>query len=47
MAETLKPVALLLLILNLCMYVILAIIGGWAVNISIDRGFILGNDTRC
>ncbi|EAY73285.1 hypothetical protein OsI_01159 [Oryza sativa Indica Group] len=46
MAETLKPVALLLLILNLCMYVILAIIGGWAVNISIDRGFILGPGLR-
>uniref|UniRef100_A0A0E0MTW1 ABA induced plasma membrane protein n=1 Tax=Oryza rufipogon TaxID=4529 RepID=A0A0E0MTW1_ORYRU len=46
MAESLKPVALLLLILNLCMYAILAIIGGWAVNISIDRGFILGPGMR-
>lgn len=46
MAENLKPVALLLLLLNLCMYVILAIIGGWALNVAIDRGFIIGPELR-
>uniref|UniRef100_A0A0D9UZ18 Uncharacterized protein n=1 Tax=Leersia perrieri TaxID=77586 RepID=A0A0D9UZ18_9ORYZ len=46
MAGGMRPVALLLLILNLCMYIILAIIAGWAVNISIDRGFIIGPGLR-
>lgn len=47
MADNLiKPVALLLLLLNLCMYVILAIIGGWALNVAIDRGFIIGPELR-
>ncbi|KAL6850269.1 hypothetical protein ACP4OV_020896 [Aristida adscensionis] len=46
MAETRKPVALLLLLLNLCMYIILAVIGGWAVNVGIDRGFIIGPGLR-
>ncbi|KAF8647197.1 hypothetical protein HU200_065460 [Digitaria exilis] len=46
MAENLKPVALLILLLNLCMYIILAIIGGWALNVSIDRGFIIGPELR-
>ncbi|KAG8052557.1 hypothetical protein GUJ93_ZPchr0001g29918 [Zizania palustris] len=46
MAENLKPVALLLLMLNFCMYIILAVIGGWAVNIAIDRGFIIGPGLR-
>jgi hypothetical protein len=42
MAEILKPVAFLLLLLNLCMYFIPAVIGGWAVNVAIDHGFIIG-----
>ncbi|PUZ58910.1 hypothetical protein GQ55_5G545300 [Panicum hallii var. hallii] len=46
MAENLKPVALLLLLLNLCLYTILAIIGGWALNVSIERGFIIGPELR-
>lgn len=46
MADTLKPVALLLLILNFCMYTIIAIIGGWAVNFAIDQGFIIGPELR-
>ncbi|XVE88309.1 hypothetical protein DITRI_Ditri19aG0059600 [Diplodiscus trichospermus] len=37
-----KPVAALLLFLNFCMYVIVLGIGGWAVNIAIDRGFVIG-----
>ncbi|GJN25527.1 hypothetical protein PR202_gb13366 [Eleusine coracana subsp. coracana] len=28
------------------MYIILAIIGGWAVNVAIDRGFIVGPKLR-
>ncbi|RLN23225.1 uncharacterized protein C2845_PM07G40600 [Panicum miliaceum] len=46
MAENLKPVALLLLLLNMCLYTILAIIGGWALNVSIERGFIIGPELR-
>lgn len=46
MADNLKPVALFLLMLNLCMYLILAIIGGWAVNFAIDHGFIIGTAAR-
>ncbi|CAO2175273.1 unnamed protein product [Urochloa humidicola] len=46
MAENLKPVALLLLLLNLCLYTILAIIGGWALNVSVERGFIIGPELR-
>jgi hypothetical protein len=46
MAEILKPVAFLLLLLNLCMYFILAVIGGWAVNVAIDHGFIIGPELR-
>lgn len=44
MAENsgLRPVAALLLVLNFCMYVIVAAIGGWALNVAIDRGFIIG-----
>lgn len=41
--EQMKPVASLLLFLNFCMYVIVVCIGGWATNIAIDRGFIIGN----
>ncbi|XVF27398.1 hypothetical protein REPUB_Repub14bG0103500 [Reevesia pubescens] len=37
-----KPVATLLLFLNLCMYVIVLGIGAWAMNIAIERGFIIG-----
>ncbi|GAB4827268.1 hypothetical protein Ancab_034155 [Ancistrocladus abbreviatus] len=39
---SLKPGAALLLLLNFCMYVIILGIGGWAMNIAIDRGFIIG-----
>jgi len=46
MAENVKPVALLLLLLNLCLYTILAIIGGWALNLSIERGFVIGPELR-
>ncbi|CAA7410415.1 unnamed protein product [Spirodela intermedia] len=44
MAENsgLRPVAALLLVLNFCMYVSVAVIGGWALNVAIDRGFIIG-----
>ena len=42
MADNLKPVALLLLMLNFCMYIIVAIIGGWAINFAIDQGFVIG-----
>lgn len=38
-----KDVASLLLFLNFCMYVVVVCIGGWATNIAIDRGFIIGN----
>ncbi|PON33797.1 AWPM-19-like [Parasponia andersonii] len=38
----LKSVATLLLVLNFCMYVIVLGIGGWAINRSIDHGFIIG-----
>ncbi|PKI71844.1 hypothetical protein CRG98_007783 [Punica granatum] len=37
-----KNVASLLLFLNFCMYMIVLCIGGWATNIAIDRGFIIG-----
>lgn len=37
-----KPVASLLLILNLCMYIIVVSIGGWALNYSINCGFFIG-----
>uniref|UniRef100_A0A453ELA7 Copper transporter n=1 Tax=Aegilops tauschii subsp. strangulata TaxID=200361 RepID=A0A453ELA7_AEGTS len=47
MVDNLKPVALFLLMLNLCMYLIIAIIGGWAVNLAIDRGFIIGTALLC
>ncbi|TYH71171.1 hypothetical protein ES332_D05G166500v1 [Gossypium tomentosum] len=40
--DQMKPVAGLLLFLNFCMYVIVLGIGGWAVNKSIDHGFIIG-----
>ncbi|RRT35436.1 hypothetical protein B296_00059038, partial [Ensete ventricosum] len=38
----LKPVASLLLFLNFCMYVIVTAIGGWAINVAVNRGFIIG-----
>jgi hypothetical protein len=41
-----KPVALLLLLLNLCLYAILAILGGWALDVSIERGFVIGPELR-
>ncbi|XP_038981753.1 membrane protein PM19L-like isoform X6 [Phoenix dactylifera] len=37
-----KPIASLLLGLNFCMYAIVAAISGWALNVAIDRGFIIG-----
>ncbi|KAK1298520.1 hypothetical protein QJS10_CPB14g00543 [Acorus calamus] len=40
--QGLKGLAALLLFLNLCMYIILAAIGGWAIQVAIDQGFIIG-----
>ncbi|XP_042481632.1 membrane protein PM19L-like [Macadamia integrifolia] len=40
----LKPVATGLLLLNLCMYIIVASIGGWALNKAVDHGFLIGPD---
>ncbi|MQL87696.1 hypothetical protein Taro_020253 [Colocasia esculenta] len=40
--QGMKPVAGLLLVLNFCMYVIVAAIGGWALDKAIDHGFIIG-----
>lgn len=37
-----KPVAGLILFLNLCMYAIVLGIGSWAMNQAIDHGFIIG-----
>ncbi|XP_010272654.1 PREDICTED: uncharacterized protein LOC104608385 [Nelumbo nucifera] len=42
----LKPLATGLLLLNFCMYVIVAAIGGWAINHAIDHGFIIGPELR-
>ncbi|XP_073002846.1 membrane protein PM19L-like isoform X1 [Typha latifolia] len=39
--EGLKPLATLLLTLNFCMYIIVAAIGGWAINVAIDNGFTI------
>ena len=39
-----KPVAGLLLVLNFCMYVIVAAVGGWAINHAINYGFFIGNN---
>lgn len=39
-----KPLASGLLFLNFCMYVIVAAIGGWAINIAIDEGFVIGTN---
>lgn len=47
MGDNMKPVALLLLMLNFCMYTIIAIIGGWSVNFAIDHGFIIGTFRVC
>ncbi|URD95382.1 AWPM-19-like membrane family protein [Musa troglodytarum] len=41
--EGMKSVASLLLLLNFCMYVIVASIGGWALNFAIDHGFTIGS----
>ncbi|XP_078164610.1 membrane protein PM19L-like [Carex rostrata] len=38
----LKPAAGFLLFLNFCMYVIVAAIAGWAINVAIDLGFNIG-----
>jgi uncharacterized membrane protein len=40
--EGLKPAASFLLFLNFCMYFIVAALGGWAINVAIDRGFTIG-----
>ncbi|XP_010916116.1 membrane protein PM19L-like [Elaeis guineensis] len=40
--EMLRPFVSLLVFLNFCMYAIVASIGGWAIHIAIDRGFIIG-----
>lgn len=40
--EQMKPIATLLLVLNLCMYVVVLGIGGWAMNRAIDHGFVIG-----
>nr|GLL28954.1 uncharacterized protein LOC109165082 [Ipomoea trifida] len=40
--SSLRSVASLLLLLNFCMYVVVLAIGGWAMNIAIDHGFIIG-----
>lgn len=40
--EGLKPAASFLLFLNFCMYVIVAAIAGWAINVAIDLGFNIG-----
>ncbi|XP_074269727.1 membrane protein PM19L-like [Silene latifolia] len=37
-----KPAASLLLFLNLCMYVVLLGIGGWAMNEAIEHSFVIG-----
>ncbi|EEE55251.1 hypothetical protein OsJ_03144 [Oryza sativa Japonica Group] len=39
----LKPVAGLLLVLNFCMYVIVAAVGGWAINHAIHTGYFIGS----
>ncbi|XP_068667386.1 membrane protein PM19L-like [Aristolochia californica] len=40
--KQMKPVAGGLLFLNLCMYAVVAAIGGWALNHAINHGFIIG-----
>ncbi|WOK97288.1 hypothetical protein Cni_G05996 [Canna indica] len=44
--EQLKPIASLLLFLNFSMYVIVTALGGWAINIAINRGFIIGPELK-
>ncbi|KAF9589746.1 hypothetical protein IFM89_028655, partial [Coptis chinensis] len=39
--DQLKPIASLLLLLNFCLYIIVAAIGGWALNRAINHGFII------
>uniref|UniRef100_A0A453FA52 Uncharacterized protein n=2 Tax=Aegilops tauschii TaxID=37682 RepID=A0A453FA52_AEGTS len=39
----LKPVAGFLLMLNFCMYLIVAAVGGWAINFAINNGFFIGS----
>ncbi|XP_008780296.1 membrane protein PM19L-like [Phoenix dactylifera] len=45
-SEQFKPIVSLLVFLNFCMYAIVAAIGGWAIDIAIDRGFIIGPELR-
>ena len=42
MADQLKSVATLLLVLNFCMYCVVLGIGAWAMNRAIEHGFIIG-----
>ncbi|XP_010052117.2 membrane protein PM19L [Eucalyptus grandis] len=42
MADQMKPVASVLLLLNFCMFAIVLGISGWAMNKAIDHGFIIG-----
>ncbi|XP_019169246.1 PREDICTED: uncharacterized protein LOC109165082 [Ipomoea nil] len=42
--SSLRSVASLLLLLHFCMYVVVLAIGGWAMNIAIDHGFIIGRE---
>ncbi|KAL3741576.1 hypothetical protein ACJRO7_017097 [Eucalyptus globulus] len=42
MADQMKPVASVLLLLNFCMFAIVLGISGWAMNRAIDHGFIIG-----
>ncbi|RZC45844.1 hypothetical protein C5167_038794 [Papaver somniferum] len=44
--EQLKPVATGLLFLNFCMYAIVAVIGGWALNYAINYGFIIDSNLQ-
>ncbi|KAI3731765.1 hypothetical protein L1987_62954 [Smallanthus sonchifolius] len=42
MANDMRSVASLLMMLNFAMYVTLLGLGGWAMNTAIDQGFIIG-----
>ncbi|OVA15316.1 AWPM-19-like [Macleaya cordata] len=44
--QQLKPLATGLLFLNFCMYVIVAAIGGWALNYAINYGFIIDSNLQ-
>ncbi|XP_078174961.1 membrane protein PM19L-like [Carex rostrata] len=44
--ERMRPAISVLLLLNFFMYLILALIGGWAINKAIDHGFIIGQELQ-